>query len=520
MSARRARGAWLFGVLLLLSPLARGAGVLVLPAEPRTPGGEQLWVGQAVADLLPRDLEFLGVPAIANHERVRAHELLEIPNVAVARATSVRMAEALQAQRLVLASYAVEGASVSIALRLLDVERGTVSAPLNAKGALVDLRQLLHGLAWDVALAGPNPPRRRKEELGQRDGQVPFEAFRNYCQALRPGESARRLKLLKAALQQAPRFEEAQLELGRLYLAAREYAPAAEALGRVAADSPAARGARFLQGVALYELGRYADAVRLFALLAQQQPGAAVLANQAMAAARGGLLGSPRPSQLLRAACELEPGARELVFDLGWALLMEGDGEAAAFWLRGILRQDQRDVHARVLLTWALRRAGHAAEADQEWRALLALAPGYEAMATQDLGRRFERLQLGELLPQSEARSDAEVAASRTTRAERLLESGDAPLALSELTRAAVLDPYSARAHRLLARAHHKLGDQDKALAELRMSLWCREDAAVRVELAQLLVDLGRVQEGRHEAAAALKADPENAAARRLLEAR
>jgi len=506
-------------LLLLLGPAAGAAGVLVLPAESRSPGSEHLWVGQAVADLLPRDLEFLGVPAIANHERVRAHELLEIPDVAVARATSVRMAEAVAAQRLVLASYTVEGPNVALALRLLDVERGTVSAPLNASGALVNLRQMLHGLAWDVALAGPYPPRRRREELGQRDAQVPFEAFRTYCQALRPGGSARRLELVKAALRLAPGFDEAQLELGRLQLEAREYGRAAEALGRVAAESPAARGARFLQGIALYELGRYHDAAGLFALLAQQQPSAAVLVNQALAAARASLT-NPRPSQVLRAACELEPGARELAFDLGWALLMEGDGEAAAFWLRGIVRQDRRDLHARVLLTWALRRAGHAAEADQEWRAVMTLAPGYEAMATQDLGRRFERLQLGELMPASEARSDAELAASRSTRAERLLDAGDALGALGELNRAVLLDPYAARTHRLLARTQRKLGAADKALAELRMSLWCREDADVRVELAQVLLDLGRVQEGRREAAAALRSDPENSAARRLLEAK
>lgn len=54
------------------------------------------------------------------------------------------------------------------------------------------------------------------------------------------------------------------------------------------------------------------------------------------------------------------------------------------------------------------------------------------------------------------------------------------------------------------------------AISELRVALWCREDSAVRVELAQLLKALGRDGEARAEAALALKADPTNEAVRKL----
>jgi hypothetical protein len=42
----------------------------------------------------------------------------------------------------------------------------------------------------------------------------------------------------------------------------------------------------------------------------------------------------------------------------------------------------------------------------------------------------------------------------------------------------------------------------------------------VRLELAQLLAELGRTSEARSEAQAVLRADPDNAAARRLVEGR
>lgn len=510
----------LLALLALLAPTvgAEPGLTLVLPAEARPATAGQDWISQAVAEVLSRDLAFLGLPVISNEERQRAHELLEIPDVAVTRATSIRMAEALGARRVALGSFGLDGARLSLSLRLLDVERGTLSAPLAAAGPLDQLRPLLHGLAWDLALAGPLPPRRTKDELLARDGQLPFEAFRLYCQALRPGDPARRRQLLREALRRAPGDDDAELALGRLQLEAREYAAAVELLGRVSDASPAARGARFLQGVASYELGRYREAAELFARLAQQRPSAATLANHGLALARAGAT-QPLPSQVLRSAVDLEPGLPDLALNLGWALLFEGDGEAAAFWLRGLLRENARDLHARVLLCWALRRAGRAGEAEAEWKELLALAPGYATLASPDRSRRFERLLTSELSLAAgrEARTDAELAAGHANRAERLLEGGDARSALAELNRAVYLDPHGARVHRLLARAHRALADPDQAVGELRMSLWCREDVAVRAELAELLAELGRASEARGEAQTVLKSDPANAVALRVL---
>ena len=60
----------------------------------------------------------------------------------------------------------------------------------------------------------------------------------------------------------------------------------------------------------------------------------------------------------------------------------------------------------------------------------------------------------------------------------------------------------------------------DRAEEELRASLYCREDAAVRLELADLLLARGRAAEARAEGARVLLADPGNAAARKLVEDR
>ncbi|HUG55189.1 MAG TPA: hypothetical protein VMR21_16400, partial [Vicinamibacteria bacterium] len=201
-----------------------------------------------------------------------------------------------------------------------------------------------------------------------------------------------------------------------------------------------------------------------------------------------------------------------------WSLLTEGDAGGAAFHLKTLAQVVPLDKHTRVVLAWALRQAGRAEEADLQWQAVVALAPIYETLTRPDLSRRFERILRSERPFElaRESRSDAQVAASLFLKAQRLFDAGDAAAALEEATRAAYLDPYNRAIHLLLARVHRARGQAEKALNEFRMALWSEDDAAVRVEVATLLKELGRTEESRREAERALALAPDNEAARKL----
>ncbi len=507
----------LLALVLAAAPAASGS-VVVAPPESRSP--DSAWLAEAVADVLPRALGRLGVAAVERTDRLRAKETLGVPAMAATtRATSIRVAEALEASRLVVGSIELHGPDVSLSLRLLDLQRGTLSAPLIAAGPLETLPGLVHGLAWDIALTAARPSAGSREAFVASAGAVPFPAFRAYAEALASPDPAQRVKLVRRALALAPDFDEARLALGRFLLETREWAGAEEALGRLRPESPLARTGRFLRGVALLHLGRYREAADLYTALAGGDGATgAALNNRALALLRLG--GSPRASAVLRPAVEKDPGAPDLPFNLGWALLLEGDAEASVFWMRGVVRRDPRDNHARLVLSWALGRTGRDAEAAEEFRALSAVSSSYQAMQAPDLERRFERIQLSErvIAADSEGRSDPELAATHAARADKLSEAGDLEGAFAELTRAAYLDPYGARVHRQLARLHRRRDETDKAAAELRMSLWCRDDPAVRLELAGLLKDSGHPAEAKAEARRVLQADPANDDARRMAE--
>jgi len=141
-------------------------------------------------------------------------------------------------------------------------------------------------------------------------------------------------------------------------------------------------------------------------------------------------------------------------------------------------------------------------------------------LTTPDPTRHFERILSSERLLDLDrgGRSEAEVAAGLVGKAQRLFRAGDLPGALAELTRAAYLDPYATGVHMQLARVHRARGDRELALNELRMALWSREDPALRAELAAVLKEAGRTAEARLEAQKALKADPDNETARRVLQ--
>jgi len=501
---------------ILLSALQ--GTVLVLP--PDAPAGRpEAWLAELLADQLPRSLSFLGVPAVERADRLQAHAALEIPLVSLTRATSIRMAEALGASRVVTGAYAVDGHGLTLSLRLLDVERGVLSAPLTAKGPIDTAADLVDALAWDIALAVAPPPAHTRDELfAQRNG-VSFEAAKKHAEGLGARGPAARIRTVRRALTLAPAFHPARLSLGRLLLDQREFSAAYETLRRIPAEAPIWRSARFLQGIALLEVGRYREAASLYAELAAGQATSAVLNNQALAMLRDGDRGT-RAADVLRQAVAMSPDSLDVAFNLGWALIVEGEPDAAAGVLRDLAARAPLDRHARLLLAWALGLAGRTAEQDEEWKAVAALAPGFETQTRPDLTRRFERMRPSERPYEAEkdTRTPAELAATLLGRAQRLHESGDTEGALKEAARSAYLDPYNRRTHLLIARLHRRRGDHERSLNEFRMFLWANDDAAVRVEVALLLRAMGRGPEARIEAEKALKLDPANEQARRLLE--
>ena len=85
------------------------------------------------------------------------------------------------------------------------------------------------------------------------------------------------------------------------------------------------------------------------------------------------------------------------------------------------------------------------------------------------------------------------------------------------LSQAIQREPSSARAHLLMAQVLEARGDKERAIPELRASLWLKEDTAVRLRLSQLYLALLRPEEAEMQARRILELEPGNQAAKDIL---
>ena len=158
----------LFTFLLATSALARaqsapnGRVILVLPFENRSGNVSLNWVGDSFPDTLDKRLNSAGFLTISHDDRAFALDHLGLPaDFRPSRATTIRIAQQLDANYVVVGSYSVQpvhrtgGASndkIAIQAQVLDVDRAhPFTASLVEDGAeLSRLFDAENSIAWKV----------------------------------------------------------------------------------------------------------------------------------------------------------------------------------------------------------------------------------------------------------------------------------------------------------------------------------------------------------------------------------
>jgi len=532
----RRRRLSLAGVLLALLVAASAeaqtsAGrVLVMPFDNPAREPRLHWIAEAASLLVAEELNARGVPAIRRAERARAFEQLHLPSTAtLSRATVIKVGQMVAASEVIVGAIRLEGEDLLIDAQSIRIDVGRLQPDVKERGPLRDVVELFERLTAKLAAGTTVRP--------DRAPRPPLEAFEAYVKGLMAESAATRASFLEAAIRAYPEYDRAHLALWDVRRDQGDHAAALAAARAVPPDSPFARRAKFFAAVSLLELKRYDEAFDGFAAVAEGAPpsiAAAALNNLGIVQLRrGGSRQRGVPTYFLTRAADSDPGDPDILFNLGYAYVLEKNYQAALYWLREALRREPTDAESHYVLAVALQATGSTVEAARERelaRQLSSQLAQLERRAADEklpvptgLERIREDPEARMTLPpeqvivKSAQREQRELAEFHLQRGQRLFEREEDGAALAELRRAVYLSPYEAQAHLLIGRIHLRAGRPADAVEALKISIWSAETAAARIALAQAYLKQQNTGAARTELERALVLDPASEEAKRLL---
>jgi tetratricopeptide (TPR) repeat protein len=520
-------------------PQAHGQLLLVLPFDNQTtqPDGSIQasldWIGTAVPEILNRRLASAGFLPISRGDRAYALDHLGLPvDFRPSHASTLRLAQSLDADYVVLGAYRVDGTRITATAHVLDVTGLRMGAPIVEQADLPHLADLLNSLAWRVAKQVDPKYSVAEQTFVAADATLRLDVFENYVRGLpgSPGTVDERLRHLREAVRLNPQYYPAWLALGQTLFAAQDYEQAAAAFGHLTRDDPSALEADFYRGLAYFYTGKYLQAEDAFAFVSMRLPLPEVVNNQGVAASRRGKPGAP----LFQQAITADPKDADYHFNLAVALARRGDTAGALRELDEVLKLRSNDTEAQAFAANLHNPAFVASLAAPTPAAMTSQPTGAPAPTQPAASLPLERIkrsynetgfrQAAFALEQIEAESQSALPSAQ--RAEALVASGDQYLntglvveAEREFNQALLANPSSAAAHAGLAQIRERTGERDEARAEAQKSLQLAPNVAAHLVLARLDLLTSQLPAAAQEVQAALRLAPTDANARGLKQA-
>jgi tetratricopeptide (TPR) repeat protein len=527
--------------------LAHGQLLLVLPFENQGAQPTLDWIGAAVPEILNRRLASAGFLPISRGDRAYALDHLGLPpDFRPTHASTLRLAQSLDADYVVLGTYRVDGSHITATARVLDIPALKIGAPIVEQAELPRLADLLNALAWRVTRQVDPAYPVAEQTFVAADLDLRLDVFENYVRGLPGGQGSLddRLRHLREAVRLNPNYYPAWLALGQTLFAAQDYEPAAAAFGHLTRNDPSALEADFYRGLAYFYTGKYLQAEDAFAFVSTRLPLPEVVNNQGVAASRRGRPGAP----LFQQAITADPKDADYHFNLAVALARRADADGALKELDQVLKIRPTDTEAQAFaanlrnpafvasLVKAAATPAPAAPATGPGSGLAQVAPvpTPALAAPTPVNLPLERIkrsynesgfrQAAFALEQIEAQSSGALPSAQ--RADALVASGDLYLntgllveAEREYGHALAANPSSAAAHAGLAQIRERTGERDAARAEAQRSLELAPNVAAHLVLARLDLLSSQLPAAAREVEAALRIAPTDSNARGLKQA-
>jgi len=498
---------------------AGGRVVLVLPFDNHSGNASLNWIGDSFPDTLNKRLTSAGFLTISHDDRQFAYDHLGLPaDFRPTRATTIRIAEQLDANYVVIGSYTVVpglGSSsanggnigrISIQAKVLSIDALRLSGALEDAAELNRLFDAENAIAWKVASALDPKLAVSEQTFLAAQGAVPLPAFEDYIRGINATSGDERLKRLKNAVSQVPVYPAALLELGKEQYAHRDFDGAAATLAKVPKTDQLALEANFYLGLAQFNSANYAGAQAAFSFVASRLPLPEVVNNEGVAVSRQG----KDSVELFRKASDADPSDEDYHYNLAVAMFRRGDTAGATREAEAALKLKPGD-NAAVELLAQLKKvpAGTKLNADAEggFSPLERIRRNYS-----ETGFRQAAFQLDQVRAIRMAMLPPEQRAAEYTQLGReYLSEGLLPEAETQFQDALQASPNSADAHAGMAQLREASGNAAGARDEAKTSMIMKPNVAALLVLARLDLADKQLAASAQDISQALQIDPKNA---------
>jgi tetratricopeptide (TPR) repeat protein len=498
-----------------------GRVVLVLPFDNRSGQPALGWVGDSFPDTLNQRLASAGFLTLTREDRQYALDHLGLPiDFRPSRATTIRIAQNLDADFVIVGSYNVTNGRIAVQAQVLEVKNLKLSAPLQDSSELNRLFDVENAVAWKVARQIDPHFNVAQQTFLAASGGVQLSAFENYIRGTDAPTSQERIKRLQAAIATNPNYPAALLALGKAQYDEREYDQAAATFARIPQTDRRALEAGFYIGLSRFNTAKYAEAESAFSFVASRLPLPEVVNNQAVASSRQGHNAVP----LFQRASTADPNDPDYHYNLAVALFRQGDFAGANREVNSTLKLRPTDSEAAQLKTSI--SAGRkpptptAAATDpptstSDFDPLERIRRTYSEASFRQAAFQLDQMRAMRLatLP------PAEQAAEYTRQGHEYLSQGLVPEAEQEFQTAIAADASSAEAHAGLAQVRERSGNAADARAEAQSSIMLRPNVPAYLVLARLDLQTNDAPASASNVSKALKLNPKDSAAQGMRQA-
>lgn len=488
-----------------------GRLVLVLPFDNRSGQSNLGWIGDSFPDTLDQRLTSAGFLTIGRDDREYALEHLGLPSgFRPSRATTIRIAQTLDADFVVVGSYNVQNGRINVQAQVLEVNQLRMSPPLADSSSLARLFDVENAIAWKVAQRMDPHFAVAEQTFLSAAGGVRLSSFENYIRGTSAPTSDERLKRLQSAVTETPDYTPALLALGKEQYTASQFEAAAATLAKVPATDRVALEAGFYRGLARFNIAKYSEAATAFAFVATRLPLPEVVNDQGVAESRQGKDGAPLFQQVIAA----DPNDADYHFNLAVALLGHSDIAGATREVQTALKLHSEDPEATELLTRL--QATHGSTANL--KSILS-ADGFNPTTRirrtwSEASFRQAAFQLDQMRAiQMATLPPAQQGAQYSQLGIQYLAQGLVPEAEQEFHSALTADPTNAIAHAGIAQVRERSGSPDDARAEAQTSIKLSPNVAAYLVLARLELQANQLAASASHVASALHLEPANSAA-------